>query len=547
MDLHADAKVFRLLMESARKYAVSLLDVEGRVVFWNAAAERMLGWSRDDVLGRHVEELYSPEEVALGTPRRSLDEARSQGVSQEEGWRLRPDGERFWAVVTTEALREDGLVIGFGQLLRDETVSKREADKLRFLADSGAVLAESLDLTESCTRVAALAVPEIADWVVVDVCRSGTLERLALAHVDPELERIGRQLARRHPPTRDREGSVFEVIDSGRPKLIAHVPDERLVEVAQDREQLEHLRALGVRSWMCVPLSAHGNVLGAITFAMGQSGRVFTEADVAFAVEVGKRAGLTLDNARLYDDARRALRAREDFLAVASHELRTPLTPLRLQLDALSRSFCQDDGGAPQREHRKIEVMRRQVDRLARLVESLLAVTRGAPIELPTRECADLAEIVRDVVERMQERAYHAGTEMRFEPRGTVRGRFDARALEIVVEHIIDNALKYGDGAPVEILVERTGDTGVIRVSDRGIGIEEADQERIFEKFERSVSADHYGGLGLGLFIARELVEGHGGGLRVRSERGRGAAFIIELPLDERPREALEQQPGGAP
>lgn len=532
MELPGGADAFRLLVESVDGFALSLLDAAGKVTYWSPAAERVTGYSAEEMRGHGLERLFLDEERRQGAPAAALARARRDGVAEASGWRVRKGGDQFYGDATLSAVREDGGVLGYTWALRDDTAGKKEADRQRFLAESGAVLAESLELKDTFARVAKLAVPAVADWAVVDVLRAGTLERVAFAHVDPERMRVARVLAERYPPTRENEHGVWDVIDSGKGRLVPHIPRDQLRKMTMTREHQDLLLALGFSSWMCVPLCAHGRVLGALTFVMAESGRVLDESDLAFAEEVGRRAGVTLENAGLYDDARRALKAREEFLAVASHELRTPLTPLRLQLDALSRALCADEAGAERQRH-KIEVMRRQVDRLARLVESLLAVTRGSPIELLAREPADLVEIVGEVVERMRERAYTVETDILFEPEETVLGRFDARAVEIVIEHLLDNALKYGEGAPIEVTVERTDDRASVRVRDRGIGIEEADQARIFEKFERSVSSDHYGGLGLGLFIAKELALAHGGRLRVESERGRGAVFTVELPVDD--------------
>lgn len=531
MELHRDAEAFRLLVESVEDYALYLLEPDGRVATWNPGAERVEGWHADEIVGQHFSVFYDD---ADGT-RSVLETVAREGRHHEAGWHVRRDGGRFWADVTITAVRQEGTLVGFATVTRDFTEGKREADRQRFLAESGAMLSASLDMEPTFTGVAQLAVPSLADWALVDFMRDGVVRRVAVAHKDPALERVVRRLVRLYPQNPRTEPGLHYVVETGRPLLRPHITDQALAEFAQTPERLKLLKELGLTSWMCVPLIARGRVLGALTFVHAESKRVFDESDLAFALEVGRRAGLALDNARLYDEARQALRAREDFLAVASHELRTPLTPLRLQLDALHRTLAESNGD-PSPLRRRIEVMRRQVDRLGRLVESLLAVTRGDRFERVQTEPADLVDIVGGVVERMRERAARLGIPVHFSPPRGVHGRFDARTLEIVLEHLIDNALKYGEGEPVHVSVEGVGDTAVVRVLDFGIGIDEEDQERIFEKFERSVSVEHYGGLGLGLFIARELVEAHGGSLEVHSENGRGTVFTVKLPLEGRPR-----------
>lgn len=532
MELPEGAETYRLLVESQEGFALALLDAEGRVLYWSPAAERVTGYGADEIVGHGLHRLWLDEVRRSVAHEAALERARVEGVAQLHGWRVKKGGEQFYGEAIITAVREGGEVVAYTWILRDRTEEKKAFDRQRFLAESGAVLSESLERDDTFQRVARLLVPELADWALLYALRGDELERLAYAHVDPERERVAARLARDYPPNRGRERGVWEVIDSGRGQLVPHMPRDYVESMPIDPEQRQLLLTLGFSSWICVPLSARGRVLGALSLVMAESGRIFDESDLAFAEEVGRRVGLALDNAGLYEDARRALKAREEFLAVASHELRTPLTPLRLQLDALNRALGSPDA-RPERQQYMLKVMRRQVDRLARLVESLLAVTRGSPIELKAREPADLVDIVADAIEHMRERAHTAETELLFEPEERVPGRFDVRAVEIIIEHLLDNALKYGEGAPIEITVEREGGKGVVRVRDRGIGIEEADQEHIFEKFHRSVSTDHYGGLGLGLFIANELALAHCGALRVESARAQGAIFTLELPLDD--------------
>lgn len=532
MVLAEGADSYRLLVESLEELALALLDEDGRVRYWSPGAQRVTGYAASDIVGHGLERLWLRDDAGLSNHEATLERARREGVAHVHGWRMRKDGERFYGEAIMRRVFDAGEPAGFAWVLRDRTTEKKAYDRQHFLAQAGAVLTESLDAEDTFARVCRLLVPEIADWGLVYVLRGEELERLAFAHVDPARERIALRLTGTLPPLRDLERGVWGVIDSGQSRLVPHISPDYIDEMPVPEEQRELLRMLGFSSWMCVPLTAHGQVLGALSLVMAESGRIFDEGDLVFAEEVGRRAGRTLENARLYEDARRALLAREEFLAVASHELRTPLTPLRLQLDALARALTSQEM-SPARQLQRLKAMRRQVDRLARLVESLLAVTRGSPIELHAREPADLVDIVADAVDRMRERADASHTELVFTPREPVSGRFDVRAVEIILEHLLDNALKYGEGAPVEVTVERQGAKGIVRVRDRGIGIEESDHERIFRKFERSVSADHYGGLGLGLFLANELALAHGGALRVESARAQGAMFIVELPLDE--------------
>jgi signal transduction histidine kinase len=225
-------------------------------------------------------------------------------------------------------------------------------------------------------------------------------------------------------------------------------------------------------------------------------------------------------------EARAAADAREEFLSVASHELRTPLSALVLQLGDLQRVADQD------RLRSKVERVARVTDRMVRLVDDLLDVSRirAHRVELQTDDC-DLAELTRDVVDRTAEQARRHGCELNLAASEPVIGRWDRNRLEQVIGNLLSNAIKYGSGKPVEVAVSQGGGTAAVTVRDHGIGVARADQQRIFARFERGVPMQNFGGLGLGLYIAREIVAAHGGAIRVTSEPGQGACFTVELPL----------------
>lgn len=231
---------------------------------------------------------------------------------------------------------------------------------------------------------------------------------------------------------------------------------------------------------------------------------------------------------RVEQELLEALRHREDFLSVAGHELKTPLTVLQLQLDSLADLARRDEAAEYQQ---RLKTMRRQVDRLGALTEELLDVSRlrAGHFELE-REPLDLRAVVLEVSERLSPSAARAGSELAVHAPEPVVGSWDRRRMGQVVTHLLSNALKYGAGEPVEVSLVAANGRARLVVSDRGIGIPLEAQVRIFERFERAASSNNYGGLGLGLWIARQLVEAHEGVIRVESEEGSGATFTVELP-----------------
>jgi signal transduction histidine kinase len=234
----------------------------------------------------------------------------------------------------------------------------------------------------------------------------------------------------------------------------------------------------------------------------------------------------------------RAIRARDEFLSIASHELRTPLTSLRMQVQLRERALAKGNlsAFAPETLARTLASDVRQVDRLTRLVEDILDVSRISTgrFTLAISEPVDLVALVRDVLERSAAALATAGCPVTLEAPGPAPppGRWDRGRIEQVVLNLLTNASKYGGGKPIHCQVRAQGDRAVLTIRDEGIGISASDQRRIFDLFERAVSKDEVSGLGLGLYIARRIVEAHGGTIRVESEPGKGAAFTVELPFE---------------
>ncbi|HEY5948458.1 MAG TPA: ATP-binding protein, partial [Kofleriaceae bacterium] len=229
-------------------------------------------------------------------------------------------------------------------------------------------------------------------------------------------------------------------------------------------------------------------------------------------------------------DLRQAIATRDEFLSIASHELRTPLSALQLQLDGIAQ-LTEREPIAIDKLPRKLEGAVRQVDRLTNLIEGLLNVSRIATGQFKlTVEDVDLAALVREICERFEEQASRAGCALQLDLPATAIGRWDRARLDQVVTNLLSNAIKYGAGGPVTIALHVEPGTVKLVVGDQGIGIASADTRRIFGRFERAVSADHYGGLGLGLYITEQIVHAHGGTIAVASEPGRGAAFTVTLP-----------------
>jgi PAS domain S-box-containing protein len=242
-----------------------------------------------------------------------------------------------------------------------------------------------------------------------------------------------------------------------------------------------------------------------------------------------------LEREVLHRETAEALQARDEFLSVASHELKTPLSALKLQLQLLLERPPADAAATPgwTQAKRGLELANRQVDRLVRLVAALLDVSKinAGRLQLELAE-VDLSAIAEEVVARLADEAARSKVAVNVRAAGSVVGRWDRLRLEQVVTNLLTNALKFGAGKPVDIEIAGRRGVASLTVRDRGMGIAPDDVERVFRRFEQTGPARAYGGLGLGLYIVRQIVEAHGGTIRVESRPSEGSTFFVELPRE---------------
>jgi signal transduction histidine kinase len=402
--------------------------------------------------------------------------------------------------------------------LTDISALARVEQIQRFLADTSSLLAQPLELEDKLASLVRAVVPEFADWCSVEA-------------IDP------RGLARATASLRGNEelevkSEVVEGIDDAAERFESlRRTNSRVVQKLRGAalsDQARELYKRGARSLISIPMTARGSAFGAITLASFATDHAYGPQDLAFAEELGRRAANAIDNARLYREAQDAVKARDEFMSIAAHEMRTPLMALTLQLGTLMRLISK---GSAEAVEQKIQKAIGQTDRLASLIDHLLDVSRitAGRLVLESAEC-DLSEVVRESAERFADEASRAGSELRMRLEPNVRGRWDSFRLEQMVTNLVSNAIKYGDGKPIEIAVESGPRAARLVVRDNGIGIAEKELDRVFEPFHRSTSDRKYSGLGLGLHITSQIVRAHGGEIQVKSEVGNGSSFIVDLP-----------------
>lgn len=232
-------------------------------------------------------------------------------------------------------------------------------------------------------------------------------------------------------------------------------------------------------------------------------------------------------------EAEKMIQQRDDFISIAAHELRTPLTSISLQNQLISK-FLPTLGDAPnvQKFITLTNNCQAQIERLTKLVENLLDVTRATTGRLVLDKAdVNLAELIERITKGLEVELTRSKCKLELDLEPDLNGKWDASRLEQIFVNLMTNAMKFGKGHPIEVSVKRENSFAVLRVKDHGIGISKEDQERLFNRFERAVSITSFGGLGLGLYISRQIATAHGGTIEVQSEIGKGTTFIVELPL----------------
>jgi PAS domain S-box-containing protein len=324
----------------------------------------------------------------------------------------------------------------------------------------------------------------------------------------------------------DMLGYTAEEIRSGHPNWADLTPPEW--RVLDDRAN-EQLREHGVAvPWEKEYICKDGRrvpIMAGVAMVDANVGEC-----IAFILDLTelKQAQAAIESLRTEreGDLKASIQVRDDFLAIAGHELKTPLAALLLQIQSLQRVVKKN--GLADLDTR-LEKAARSGLRLERLINQLLDVSRitAGRLQLEAEPC-NLTDIIREVVSRFAEQAV-----ITFDTAAPVIGRWDRLRIDQVVNNLIGNALKYGEGKPVEVSLRIENEDAVLRVVDHGIGIDEEHQLKIFQRFERAVGSRDFGGFGLGLWIARQIVEASGGGIGVRSKPGEGATFVVRLPLHD--------------
>jgi PAS domain S-box-containing protein len=525
-ELH-DVNEMQSAMIQSSPGAIVLVDTDGTVRTWNGSAERIFGWKAEERIGRHV----PVDGDELAEFRDNMQKIfHGSEVFRQEARRRRANGDWFDVEIYAAPVRlANGETMAMTMLF-DISERKRVERGRQLINDASGRFNRSLDWNETIAEVVKLPIGVMADLCVVDLlAEDGSLERIALtSNVDGSTAGLPRRISHA-----SRHSGASGAIEARAPVLLRDIDEAAMRRLARDDEHFEAIKSLGMRSSLSVPLMFGDRLLGALS--IGSRTRNFDDLDVSILTELAARAATAMENARLYEDARKARsdaeganRSKDEFLAMLGHELRNPLAPLVTALDLMQLR------GIPQFE-RERAIMQRQVSHLSRLVDDLLDVSRitRGKVEL-RRERLSLADILAKAVEQtsplFDERRHYLTVDV--PPELAVEG--DATRLAQIVANLLSNAAKYtpADGR-IGVTAKRVGADIELAVRDNGIGIEAAMLPQVFDLFVQAPQSSERpaGGLGLGLTIVRSLVELHGGRVSVHSEGpGQGSEFVIVLP-----------------
>lgn len=533
---------------------VMLVDGEGKTAFINPAGQKLLGrtdlgipiFKQPDVYrlraadGRPVDAKELPAAQALSTGR----------AVQDATMLIQRDDRKVAISMNATPLIEDARTSGAIVTFRDVTERRRleeelqlQAQRAQILADAGGYFSSNIDPVWVTQAIAERVAEVLGDWsaVILRTPDSNELRVASIYHRDMASLGLAWSYIYRQPLVTG-EGIIGQVISTGYPSLTVNVGSGSSGLSTKVNETSYHAPSMQLSSLLILPLRTRREMLGALVIAANESDRAVTDEDLPLAELLAERAALAIENSKLYTEqveARRKVedlsRLKDEFLSIASHELRTPVTSIK-GYTQLAKTLIRENDLTTSEEY--LDIALDQIDRMSRLILELLDVSRIETGRLEIRrEPIQWATFVRDVVHRhhtaISDRRFHLNVP---DDGKVVQG--DRDRLEQVLGNLLENAVKYSpDGSEILVNVEERGDTVVTTVCDRGIGIPADELGQVFERFHRGrqVSSTNYGGLGLGLYITKQIVERHGGSIWVESREGSGTSFYFSLPTAPAP------------
>jgi PAS domain S-box-containing protein len=537
---------FRRLVEAALEGV--LIHEDGVIIDANPSLCRMIGYTLEELVGgRVLDIMIAPESRDV-----VASHMRSGASDTYEVVGLRKDGSRVVVevsgrvstyrgrrarVVAIHDITERKQAEEVAHRLMEEQAARSAAEaaerRARFLAEASRVLGTSFDYHTTLASLARLAVPALADFCTVDVLEADDrISRVGVAHVDPAKEAMLFELGRRFVD-RAHDGPAADhlrrAIMAGESTLVPDISEDALLATAISDEHRRLILELRPCSLVAVPLRVGARTIGVVSLLTSESGRHYDPDDLALAEELARRASLAVENARLFSAAEQATRARDEMLGVVAHDLRNPLSTITMASQMMLEI------AAPERtmERKQLEIMRRAAERMKRLISDLLDAKRiesgGLTVD-PRPE--EVATVVGDALEMLRPLASSSSLHLDAAvPDGLPRVMVDPARVQQVLSNLVGNAIKFTPaGGSITVRAELASDGVCLAVVDTGPGIPTEQLPHIFGRFWQGKRTDRRG-VGLGLAIAKAIVEAHRGRIWVESQVGAGTSFYFTVPV----------------
>jgi PAS domain S-box-containing protein len=529
-DLRESEEIFHATFNQAA-IGIAHIDLKGRFIRVNQKYCRIVGWNQRELLSKTIFDITVPEDIKRDKSYFSALRRNKVHYHTIEKRYTRKDGTVTFVRVTRSLVRGLGGKSRFiVTIVEDINEEKKLHKALEMLSEAGKILTNSLDFKETLNSISSLVIPVLADWCVVDILNeNGAFDRVKVAYPHPKYKKDA-AVFYKYPPGTDKKTLIERVKASKKALIIKDFSEIDVKKYATDTAHMEAVQKVGIKSTMIVPMVSHNTVIGVLTFISTNEHRQYSAVDLVMAEQLVIRVTAAIENARLFQKANDSITLRDEFLSIASHELKNPLTSIKgfVQILIKRLDIVLDDASKSM-----LIQIEDQIDRSSRLISDLLDFTSIRTDRLVLQyQSIDLNKVVTNTIALSQQLTDKHKIVLKGNCTVPVHG--DKHRLTQVISNLLTNAIKYSpDSEDIVVEVKQTLDEAIIKVQDFGIGISKKMQVHIFEQYFRSDAIRKQGisGLGLGLYIASEIVKKHNGRIWVKSEPNKGSAFYIALPL----------------
>lgn len=526
-----DHESFKKLLNQSIIYTKAI-STDCIIQFTNNAELEYLGYSPDEYNGKDIRNFLfdkSEAEYLWNLLQEGKELNNDEFIVQCKNGEL-----NNWLISSMTRSDATGKVLHY-LFSRNITDFKRTQELLGYLNKAGEELASALDTDTALNKVSNLLVPRFANWFAIDVLKGDQIIGLKVKHADPAQVRWAEEYRKNNPTDiSDNTSGLVMVLTTGKPVLVPEITEDMFREAIKDPERLAMFLSMNLRSVIIAPMVVSEEIKGAVTFISTEPSRRYNEMDLKFAQDFANRVGLTLENARLYENANQEIQQRiaaekkkDEFISIASHELKTPLTSIKAYIQLLQKTLDPTN-----RSYSFILKTNEHIARLERLIADLLDVSKIEAGQMSYRlEEFNFADLLRESVESAQN--ISSGHTIKIEQSVDATVKADRLRIEQVLNNFISNAIKYSPGEKeVVIRSEIQQNNLVVSVQDFGIGIERNKMGNLFERFYRvDNSSMKFQGLGLGLYISAEILKRHNGSFWIESTPDKGSKFFFLLPL----------------